>query len=102
MKTTILGLALAAGTVVFGAPVAAQEPPVEFADPNLRAAVEEALGVSDPTPGDMLGLTELRRSFLPPSCRTRLKDSVSISVNDLQPRGSCTNDGNAHPLIAGR
>lgn len=31
-----------------------------FADPNLKVAVETALGVSDPTPSDMLGLTSLR------------------------------------------
>ena len=55
MKTTILGLVLAAG--LYG-PVVAQEP-VEFADPELRAAVERWLGVSDPTPGDMLALTSL-------------------------------------------
>jgi len=30
--------------------------PVYFADSNLKAAVEEALGISDPTPDDMLGL----------------------------------------------
>jgi hypothetical protein len=35
------------------------EDPVCFADPKLKAAVEEALQVPDPTPTDMLGLTEL-------------------------------------------
>jgi len=30
--------------------------PVYFADSNLKAAVEDALGISDPTPDDMLGL----------------------------------------------
>jgi Leucine-rich repeat (LRR) protein len=35
------------------------EIPVDFADANLRAAVEEALWISDPTPIDMLGLTHL-------------------------------------------
>jgi len=33
--------------------------PVYFADENLKAAVEEALGVIDPTPADMLELIEL-------------------------------------------
>lgn len=33
--------------------------PVHFADANLKAAVEMALGISDPTPTDMLGLTRL-------------------------------------------
>ncbi|MHC4533079.1 MAG: leucine-rich repeat domain-containing protein [Planctomycetota bacterium] len=36
----------------------AQEP-VHFADANLKAVVEETLGITDPTPTDMLGLTEL-------------------------------------------
>ncbi len=35
------------------------EDPVYFADPNLKAAVEEALWISDPTATDMLGLTSL-------------------------------------------
>jgi hypothetical protein len=33
--------------------------PVHFADPHLKAVVEEALWISDPTPEDMLGLTSL-------------------------------------------
>ncbi|MBN1507022.1 MAG: hypothetical protein JW955_09255 [Sedimentisphaerales bacterium] len=35
------------------------EDPVHFSDPKLKAAVEEELGFSDPTPTDMLGLTSL-------------------------------------------
>ena len=35
------------------------EEPVHFADPNLKAAVEQQLWISDPTPTDMLNLTEL-------------------------------------------
>jgi len=37
------------------------EEPVNFPDANLKAAVEEALWVSDPTPTDMLGLTDLSK-----------------------------------------
>jgi hypothetical protein len=37
------------------------EDPVYFADPLLKAAVEEYLWITDPTPSDMLGLTELER-----------------------------------------
>jgi len=33
--------------------------PVYFADPQLKACVEEHLGIIDPTPMDMLALTEL-------------------------------------------
>ncbi len=36
------------------------EEPVFFADPALQAAVEEALWIAEPTPGDMLTLTDLR------------------------------------------
>src|SRR3972149_1911238 len=38
------------------------EDPVYFADANLKAAVEAALGKTDPTPTDMLGLTSLDAS----------------------------------------
>jgi hypothetical protein len=33
--------------------------PVHFADPHLKAVVEETLWISDPMPEDMLGLTSL-------------------------------------------
>jgi len=36
-----------------------QESPVHFDDIALKAAVEEALGITDPTPTNMLGLTVL-------------------------------------------
>ena len=36
--------------------VRAQESPVYFADTNLKAAVEETLGITNPTPTDMFGL----------------------------------------------
>jgi len=42
----------------FVAPVLAEDP-VYFADPRLKAAVEDDLWISDPTPTDMLGLTSL-------------------------------------------
>ena len=43
-------------TIPYLAP--AQEP-VHFPDHNLKAAVEQALGVNNPTPTEMLGLTVL-------------------------------------------
>jgi hypothetical protein len=39
------------------------EDPVYFADANLKAAVEAKLGISDPTPTDMLGLTSLNCDY---------------------------------------
>ena len=53
---------------------AAAEEPVYFADGKLKAAVEEALGIVDPTPSDMLGLTSL-------SCHG--SHDVSGDVTDL-------------------
>src|SRR4030042_7159154 len=38
------------------AAVAQAEDPVYFADANLKAAVEEVLGIQNPTPTDMLSL----------------------------------------------
>lgn len=40
-------------------PQARAEEPVYFVDPNLKAAVEAALGVADPTPSNMLRLESL-------------------------------------------
>jgi hypothetical protein len=40
------------------------QPPVHFVDAKLKAAVEDELWVSDPTPADMLGLTFLHADCL--------------------------------------
>jgi internalin A len=48
--------------VVLSANAVLAEDPVYFADPNLKAAVEERLGIIDPTPTDMRGLTFLDAS----------------------------------------
>ena len=34
--------------------------PVEFSDASLKAAIEDTLWITDPTPADMLGLRELK------------------------------------------
>jgi len=52
-----MSLALMLSSVLLG--TAWGEDPVYFADPRLKAAVEDELFISDPTPTDMLGLTEL-------------------------------------------
>ena len=49
--------------LVFPVGTARAEDPVYFADANLKAAVEEALYLSDPTPTDMLSLTSLSVYF---------------------------------------
>ncbi len=40
--------------------LAAAQDPVRFADVNLKAAIEDTLWISNPTPVDLLDLTELR------------------------------------------
>lgn len=51
---------IVAVSILLITPVAVKaEDPVVFADANLKAAVEAALGISNPTPTDMLGLTSL-------------------------------------------
>ncbi len=50
-------LALVLSSLLLG--TAWAEEPVHFPDPKLKAAVEDKLFISDPTPTDMLGLTEL-------------------------------------------
>ncbi|MDM8554455.1 leucine-rich repeat domain-containing protein [Desulfococcaceae bacterium HSG7] len=46
--------------VMAGANEVRGEDPVVFNDPNLKAAVEAKLGISDPTPTQMLALTNLK------------------------------------------
>jgi hypothetical protein len=53
----ILPLVLTLSGVLLG--TAWAEEPVHFADSALEAAVEKTLWISDPTPSDMLGLTNL-------------------------------------------
>ena len=51
--------AIGADDSLFQTDVNSPEEPVYFADANLKAAVEDALGVTNPTPVDMLELTDL-------------------------------------------
>ena len=52
-----VSLALMLSSLLLG--TAWAEDPVDFADPQLKAAVETELFISDPTPTDMLDLTQL-------------------------------------------
>lgn len=61
MKQKIIRVLICAAVFVSSA---VAEEPVEFEDANLKAAVEEALWVSDPTASDMLGLTYLYATSL--------------------------------------
>ena len=53
------GLSVALAGFLWLSVAAGAEDPVYFVDSNLKAAVEDALWTSDPTPTDMLGLTFL-------------------------------------------
>jgi len=52
--------------------------PVRFPDANLKAAVEQELWISDPTPADMLGLTQL----IQPNMYTR--DNAVTNLTGLE------------------
>jgi internalin A len=56
---------------VLSKPLPAEEP-VDFADANLKAAVETELGINDPTPTDMLELTNLT------SPRNKIRDLTGL------------------------
>lgn len=66
--------------MVFLLGLARAEEPVYFADPNLKAAVEEELWVSDPTPTDMLGLTSLRAGSLAITELTGLEYATNLQT----------------------
>ena len=66
-------LSITAGTV-------RAEDPVVFANAALKAEVEHDLGVSNPTPTDMLGLTELYINYKGISDLTGLEYALNLEV----------------------
>jgi hypothetical protein len=56
---------------------------ISFADPNLKAAVENALGVSDPTLADMLALTDLQAEAGGITCLGGLEHAVNLQSVSL-------------------
>jgi hypothetical protein len=60
----VRGLSVALAGLLWLSAMARAESPVYFPDAGLKQAVEDALGVSDPTPSDMLGLTSLIRYYM--------------------------------------
>jgi len=58
--------------------------PVIFADPNLETAVETALGVTDPTPSDMLSLYRLDVMSLGIVDITGLEYATNLNTLDLR------------------
>ena len=61
--------------------------PVHFADPNLKATVEAALQKTNPTPTDMLGLTELRAESIGITNLTGLEYATNLVYLDLTGNG---------------
>ena len=59
------------------------EEAVYFADPNLKTAVEQELGISDPTPTDMLGLTNLFVNYEGITDITGLEHAINVTSLDL-------------------
>lgn len=79
--------------------LALAEEPVYFADANLKAAVEADLGISDPTPTDMLALTMLSASSQGIADLTGLEYAKNIGglwlfdnqISDISALASLTN-----------
>jgi Leucine-rich repeat (LRR) protein len=88
----IASLCIIAAVTLFAASLSLAEEPVYFADANLKAAVEQALGKTDPTPTDMLSLTTLGQpsqiadlTGIEYAKNLQLLDVQSGWINDLGP-----------------
>jgi hypothetical protein len=85
---------------------------VYFADPRLKAVVEQELWISDPTPEDMLGLTSLAAEARDITSLTGLEYAKNLErlwirwnqVSDLSPLSGLTNlrflDGHGNDVIS--
>ena len=95
------GLSVALAVFLWLSVAAGAESPVYFADSALEQAVEEKLGVSDPTPSDMLALTSLTCLYKGMSDLTGLESATNLwelslcsnSIADLSPLSGLTNLG---------
>ena len=85
---------------VFAMPlVAGAEEPVFFPHAKLKAVVEASLGISSPTPTDMLGLTDLSANGKGILDLTGLETAINIEtlkltsngISDLSPLSDLTN-----------
>ena len=78
---------------------AGAEDAVQFSDPQLKRAVEDALQIFDPTPADMLWLTSLKASGRKISDLTGLEYAKNLQnlrvthnqISDLSPLSSLKN-----------
>ncbi len=86
--------------------------PVHFADPHLKAVVEETLWISDPTPEDMLGLTSLAAEDRGITSLAGIESALNLErlwirwnrISDLSPLAGLTNlrflDGHGNDVIS--
>ena len=72
-------LSLVCAFVVSIANVTLAEDPVYFADPNLKAAVEVELGISNPNATDMLGLTSFNAALKRITDLTGLEHALNLT-----------------------
>ena len=90
--------AIGADDSLFQTDVNSPEEPVYFADANLKAAVEDALGVTNPTPVDMLELTDLHADRRDITDLTGLEYAKNLKliffynnqINDISPLAGLT------------
>ena len=78
---TLIAILIISTAVVVGS--ASAQTSVFFPDAALKAAVEQALGKTDPTPTDMLGLTALDASLREISDLTGLEYATNLQTLDL-------------------
>jgi hypothetical protein len=79
--------------------LARAEEPVHFVDPALKAAVEDALWILDPTPTDMLGLTSFTADGIDIADLTGLEYATNLqhlvlrlnNLSDASPLSALTN-----------
>lgn len=101
MEVLMKKLSIAMALIVFGlfADVLQGEEAVYFADAKLKARVESALGIVNPTPTQMLGLTSLNASQARITNLTGLEYAVNLtglylfdnSISDITPISGLTN-----------
>ncbi|MEN6425574.1 MAG: LamG-like jellyroll fold domain-containing protein [Phycisphaerales bacterium] len=99
MKTIRMTAIVVLGIVLAGGPATLAEDPVHFNDAKLKAAVEQALGKTNPTPTDMLGLTSFSSGASGITDLTGLEYARNLDwlylfdnqISDLTPLAELTN-----------
>ena len=98
-RTKVVAILLALVGLLGLSPLAMAEDPVYFADANLKAAVEDKLGITDPTPTDMLLLTHLNANYSEIVDLTGIEYATNLTglylsdnqISDISPLSGLTN-----------